>query len=65
MMNKFGINSTRAEKSGPVVKDAIIEQRAEKIVVCSCGKKFIKSCPNQDVCDISILKCPHCGADIK
>jgi len=65
MLKKFGVNSTRSEKNGPVVKNAIEEKRAEKIVVCGCGKKFIKSCPNKDVCDISILKCPHCGADIK
>lgn len=65
MLKKFGINSTRAEKKGPTVKNAIAEERHEKVVLCSCGKKFVKSCPNADVCDISVLKCPHCGADIK
>lgn len=64
MMEKFGVNSTRAEKTGPVVKNAIEEKRAEKIVTCKCGKTFVKSCPNEDVCAISVLTCPHCGADI-
>lgn len=65
MMKKLGVNTTRAEKSGPVVKNAIKEKPYEKVVICSCGKKFVKSCPNKDVCDISVLKCPACGADIK
>jgi hypothetical protein len=66
MMEKFGVNSIFSEKKGPIVKNAIKEDDLfEKIVLCSCGKKFVKSCPNKEVCDISILKCPHCGADIK
>lgn len=67
MLEKFGVNSTRAEKSGPTVKNGIKmeDETYQKIVLCSCGKKFVKSCPNKDVCDISILKCPHCGNDIK
>ena len=31
MLKKFGVNSTRSEKNGPVVKNAIEEKRAEKI----------------------------------
>jgi len=67
MLKKFGVNSTRAEKQGPVVKNGINaeEQNYEKIVVCSCGKKLVKSCPNKDVCDISVLQCPYCGSNIK
>lgn len=65
MMKKLGINTTRAEKAGPVVKNGIKEDSYERVVICSCGKKFVKSCPNKDVCDISVLKCPHCGANIK
>lgn len=66
MMEKFGVNSTREEKSGPVIKNAIKtdDESYEKIVICSCGKKFVKKCPNKDVCEISVLKCPHCGADL-
>lgn len=65
MLKKFGVNSTRAEKKGPVVKNGIKDEPYEKVVLCACGKKFVKSCPNKDVCDISVLKCPHCGENIK
>ena len=66
MMEKFGVNSTREEKQGPVVKNAIKtdDEPYERVVICSCGKKFVKQCPNKDVCEISILKCPYCGADV-
>ena len=67
MLKKFGVNSTRAEKQGPTVKNAIKDgdDRFERVVVCSCGKKFVKSCPNKDVCDISVMQCPFCGANVK
>lgn len=67
MIKKFGINNTRAEKAGPTVKNAIRpdDDVYERIVVCACGKKFAKSCPSKDACDVAVFDCPHCGAKIK
>jgi len=67
MLKKFGVNTTRAEKTGPTVKNAIkVEEEAvERLVVCSCGKKFMKKCANKDLCDISVFTCPYCGASIR
>jgi len=59
MMKKFGVNSTRAEKRGPVVKKGIGFQ---KLVTCSCGKKFMKSCSDQGLCEATAHTCPYCGA---
>lgn len=61
MMKKFGVNTTRAEKRGPVVKKGISFQ---KMVACSCGKKFLKTCSNEEICDITVHTCPFCGATI-
>jgi DNA-directed RNA polymerase subunit RPC12/RpoP len=61
MMNKFGVNNTRMEKKvagerGPV----------KKIVTCSkCGRRFEKSCPNEQLCKISNRRCPHCGGEME
>jgi hypothetical protein len=67
MMKKFGVNNTRAEKAGPTVKNGIKTEDDvfERIVLCSCGKKFAKTCPNKDACEISVFDCPYCGAKIK
>lgn len=64
MIKKFGINSTRAEKKGPVVKNGLNE-KIEREITCACGKKFMKSCPNELYCEISAFHCPHCGAELK
>ena len=61
-MNKFGVNSTRAEKR---ITTSMSADYKKTVVCASCGKKFVKQCPNEDICDISILRCPNCGADIK
>ena len=63
MMKKYGVNNTRAEKSGPTVKNAISHR---KMVVCGgCKKRFEKECPSEEICDISAVCCPYCGASIK
>ena len=64
MLKKFGINNTRVEKDGPSVRNGI-KQPVEREVPCSCGKKFMKSCPNELYCELSTFKCPHCGAELK
>jgi len=62
MLTKFGINNTRAERSAPTVKDAAFT----KVIICkNCGCKCEKSCPSEEICMASILKCPKCGSDIK
>ena len=68
MFTKLGIDTTRAMKNGPSVKQGIKAQSSqphEKIVTCSgCGKKLRKKCESAMVCEISILKCPNCGCDV-
>jgi hypothetical protein len=60
MLKKFGVNSTRAEKHCPVKTGAV--PMIERVVICSCGKRFVKSCPNSVACEVSTFTCPHCGA---
>jgi hypothetical protein len=64
MLNKYGVNSIRAEKKGPLVKDGI-KRKVEKTIVCACGKKFVKDCPSETLCELSSFFCPYCGAEIK
>jgi uncharacterized protein (UPF0212 family) len=65
MLKKFGITTTRALKSGPVVKDAAAqEEDHSKMVTCSCGAKLEKRCRNKYVCDVSVMRCPKCGAKV-
>jgi hypothetical protein len=64
MLKKIGINTSRAKKNGPNVKDGISRKKFAKVVVCSCGAKLEKSCENEYVCDISVLLCPKCGKQI-
>ena len=64
MLKKFGVNSTRAEKSGPTVKSGI-SGPTKRIITCACGRKFEKACPNELVCEISSFTCPHCGKTVK
>jgi len=62
MLTKFGINNTRSEKSTPTVKNGAFK----KIVACkACGCKCEKSCPSEELCDMSVLKCPKCGQEIR
>lgn len=68
MLKKLGINSVMAQKKGPVIQDGVSHQenkRAQKTVQCKCGKKYIKDCPSEAVCAVSILTCPSCGAKIQ
>lgn len=68
MLKKFGINSTRAEKSGPSVKRGIAVPSPtvhSKIVTCECGAKLKKSCANEMICEISALTCPKCGREVR
>jgi hypothetical protein len=66
MMVKRGINTTRAEKSGPNVKQGIsmpANRRYRKTVTCSnCNAKLEKECPSEFECETSRSKCPRCGA---
>lgn len=64
MLKKFGVNTTRALKSGPVVKDAVEEKDHSKVVTCSCGAKLEKRCRNEYVCETSVMRCPKCGAKV-
>lgn len=65
MMKKFGVNETRAEKRGPVVKDAVASKsRHVKVVTCECGTRLEKSCPDELACELSSLKCPKCGKEV-
>ena len=63
MLKKFGVNSTREEKSGPVVKCGI-SKKVRKTITCACGKKFEKECPSEAFCEISSFTCPYCGREI-
>lgn len=67
MMTKLGINTISARKRGPNVKEGISNEspiRSTKLISCSCGKKFEKNCPNEDMCSISTFECPYCKAKI-
>jgi hypothetical protein len=68
MLVKKGVNTTREEKSGPTVKEGIAStsrNKFKRIVTCShCKTKLEKCCDNEMVCEISILKCPRCGANV-
>ncbi len=64
MLTKLGIVTNREFKRGPEVHSALSTKNAErheKIVTCSCGKKFKKSCENAMLCEISGFDCPYCG----
>ena len=62
MLVKRGINSTRAEKTGPTVKQGISAKTHKKIVRCSsCNSVLEKTCSDALVCEISSMKCPKCG----
>lgn len=62
MMVKKGINSTRAEKQGPTVKQGIDSKGHKKTVRCpNCKSVLEKCCSNELVCEISIMTCPKCG----
>ena len=45
-----------------IEKEQTEEEKFSKVVTCDCGKKFVKTCPSKDVCHISLVKCPGCGA---
>jgi len=61
MLSKFGVNNTRMEK-----KVAGDSGRVTKRVKCSkCGKKFEKSCPSAELCDITNNNCPTCGGRLE
>lgn len=64
MLTKFGVNSTKAEKRCPAIKTGAAKLMIERMVTCRCGKRFVKSCPNEVACEISTFKCPHCGATL-
>ena len=64
MMKKFGIDTTRVAKSGPVVKESI-SRAINSLVTCKCGKKFAKSCPSAAACEIAVFSCPYCGAELR
>lgn len=68
MLVKTGVNSTRAEKHGPIVKEGVKASETRmhrKSVRCPvCDARLEKSCPNEMVCEISTLQCPKCGADV-
>lgn len=68
MFIKTGINSTRAEKNGPVVQGGLPRTAGKtcKIVRCpSCKKSFEKSCSSELACEISSAKCPTCGETLE
>ena len=72
MMEKRGINSTRDEKSGPVVKSGINPKAldgnnnkfAKRVTCPKCKAVLEKSCQNEVICDITKLECPRCGTEI-
>lgn len=70
MLKKLGINQVMAQKKGPVIKDGVSHRKAEtaraqKTVTCKCGKKYLKDCPTEAACAVSVLTCPNCGAKIQ
>lgn len=65
MLTKLGINTVRAEKVGPNVKEGINHSTHAKIVKCTCGKSFEKNCPSEAACDVSSFECPNCGNRIQ
>lgn len=61
MLTKFGVNNTRSQKVSPPVRGPF-----KKLVVCKyCGCKCEKTCLTEELCDLSVLKCPKCGKEIK
>lgn len=67
MLVKNGINTSRASKAGPTMRKSInTNTKITKVVTCSvCKCKLEKSCPNEMMCEISVLQCPKCGSDVK
>lgn len=68
MLLKKGINTSYEKKTGPNVKEGIATPKDKKhtrSVVCSgCGARLEKQCHNEMMCEISVLKCPKCGASV-
>ena len=59
MLKKFGVNNTRVEKRVAGYK------RHKMVVTCaSCGRKFEKECPSEELCKIA-SKCPKCGGKLE
>lgn len=62
MMTKRGINETKAEKTGPTVKQGITSsKRHKKVLKCACGALLEKECGDALTCEVSSVKCPKCG----
>lgn len=67
MMTKTGVNTTRAEKRGPVVKEGatVSANTHKKILKCAvCSAKLEKSCSSEIACELSSARCPRCGASV-
>lgn len=65
MIIKKGVNETRAEKSGPTVKKGITaKDKYRKIIKCACGAMLEKCCKDELTCEVSVVMCPKCGAQV-
>ena len=69
MLVKKGVNTTREEKNGPTVRSGISSNKGKgrfrRTITCSnCNAKLEKCCENEMFCEISVLKCPRCGAKV-
>ena len=60
MMTKFGVNSTRAQKNGPAVKQGERQEVITHLICPKCGARLERRCPSKDQCELAI-KCPKCG----
>lgn len=72
MLTKIGVNTTHAQKRGPVVSDGAPKAAStrpnafKRIVLCAaCGCRLEKACPSEASCDISAMPCPKCGAEVR
>jgi len=69
MLTKIGVVTNREKKAGPNVQDALEVKASKKFtkkVTCpSCEAELVKECPSEAMCEVSVLKCPHCGASVR
>lgn len=68
MLVKKGIVTTRETKNGPTVKQgisAVTNKKHTRTIICqNCKAKLEKSCKNELVCEVLVVKCPRCGAPV-
>ena len=64
MLIKYGVDMTRVQKDGPVVKQGVRQRFSRRLKCHRCGATLEKECPNELACELASGNCPTCGAEL-